>query len=68
MIEGNDLRIRLCELHTESKKPYEIELGVVSDATQHRFVRVEAEKKKQLIVNALQAIQDAANGDQMDVE
>ena len=66
MIEGNDLRIRLCELHTESKKPYEIELGVVSDATQHRFVRVEAEKKKQLI--ALQAIQDAANGDQMDVE
>lgn len=67
MIEGNDLRIRLCELHTESKKPYEIELGVVSDATQHRFVRVEAEKK-QLIANALQAIQDAANGDQMDVE
>ena len=67
MFEGNDLRIRLCELHTESKKPYEIELGVVSDATQHRFVRVEAEKK-QLITNALQAIQDAANGDQMDVE
>lgn len=65
---GDDLRIRLCELHTESKKPYEIELGVVSDATQHRFVRVEAEKKKQLIANALQAIQDAANGDQMDVE
>ena len=63
MIEGNDLRIRLCELHTESKKPYEIELGVVSDATQHRFVRVEAEKKKQLIANALQAIQDAAKAE-----
>lgn len=36
---------RLCEVHSESKKPYEIEIGYVSDATGHRFVRVEKERR-----------------------
>lgn len=36
---------RLCELHTESKKPYAIELGYISDSTQHRFIRVDKEKR-----------------------
>lgn len=36
---------RLCETHTESKKPYEIEIGYVSDATEHRFIRIEKERR-----------------------
>lgn len=35
----------LCELHTESKKPYELEFGYVSDATDHQFVRVDNPKR-----------------------
>ena len=40
---------------------------MISDATEHRFVLVEEEKKKQLVANALHAIEVAANGE-MDVE
>ena len=35
---------RLCELHIESKKAYEIEIGYISNSTQHRFVRVDDER------------------------
>ncbi|KAK8789984.1 hypothetical protein WA158_006764 [Blastocystis sp. Blastoise] len=39
----------LCQLHVDSKKPYEIELGVVSDSTDHKFVRVTPEKTAELV-------------------
>ena len=32
----------LCDLHIESKKPYEIEFGYVSDSTDHQFIRVDS--------------------------
>lgn len=35
----------LCELHTESKKPYELEFGYASDATDHAFIRVNNPKR-----------------------
>lgn len=68
---------RLCETHTESKKPYEIEIGYVSDATGHRFIRVEKERRcdqefimrdrDNLVRDALRAIEEAGN-EEMDVE
>lgn len=44
-LSGMKVICRLCETHTESKKPYEIEIGYVSDATGHRFIRVEKERR-----------------------
>ena len=35
----------LCDLHIESKKPYEIEFGYVSDSTDHQFIRVDSAKR-----------------------
>lgn len=68
---------RLCELHTESKKPYEIEIGFISDATQQRFVRIDKERRfasqivlmhrDGLVRDALKAIEETGN-EEMDVE
>ena len=35
----------LCDLHTESKKPYELEFGYVSESSEHKFVLVDSAKR-----------------------
>lgn len=35
----------LCEVHMESKKPYELEFGYVSESTGNKFVRVDVNKR-----------------------
>ena len=66
----------------ESKKPYEIEIGLISDSTDHRFVHLEIAKRfwqvlvltnrRELVQNALQAIQEENEGNnddnQMEIE
>ncbi|KAK8801668.1 hypothetical protein WA588_005954, partial [Blastocystis sp. NMH] len=52
----------LCELHTESKKPYELEFGYASDATDHAFIRVDNPKRDELVRNAVSAIRAEETG------
>lgn len=62
----------LCDLHIESKKPYEIEFGYVSDSTDHQFIRVDSATRfgnfwsvicrDELVKNAVRALREEDAG------